>query len=138
MDALPEQSLALLVGLCTSAPAGPLSSYLATLQRKPPKTVLDDAVNGLASRIAALWGKQQTEVFTNHRPMYALNEYNFFVPCHADSGGCCSPDGNRELATSASFRQRNGQQLPNGELQTANSFKALIAKLGKRRTLWIR
>lgn len=30
---LPEQSLGLLLGLCTSAPAGPLTSYLTTINR---------------------------------------------------------------------------------------------------------
>jgi len=33
---LPEHSLALLLGLCTSAPAGPMTSYIATLKRNLP------------------------------------------------------------------------------------------------------
>lgn len=74
---LPEQSLALLLGLCTSAPAGPLSSYLATIQRNLPKNILGDAVNKLAEGVSAIWGKQGTEVFTNHHPLHASNEYNF-------------------------------------------------------------
>lgn len=77
VKALPEQSLALLLGLCTSAPAGPLSSYLATIQRNLPKNILGDAVNKLAEGVAAMWGKQGTEVFTNHHPLHASNEYNF-------------------------------------------------------------
>lgn len=77
VKALPEQSLALLLGLCTSAPAGPLSSYLSTIQRNLPKNMLGDAVNKLAEGVAAMWGKQGTEVFTNHHPLHASNEYNF-------------------------------------------------------------
>lgn len=77
VKALPEQSLALLLGLCTSAPAGPLSSYLATIQRNLPKNFLGDAMNKLAEGVAAMWGKQGTEVFTNHHPLHASNEYNF-------------------------------------------------------------
>lgn len=101
--ALPEQSLALLLGLCTSAPAGPLSSYLATIQGNLPKNILGDAVNKLAEGVAAMWGKQGTEVFTNHHPLHASNEYNFLyhftdVPegvisnhCHQASTACwCS------------------------------------------------
>lgn len=74
---LPEQSLALLLGLCTSAPAGPLSSYLATVQRNLPKNFLGDAINNLASGVTAMWGKQDTAVFTNHHPLHASNEHNF-------------------------------------------------------------
>ena len=53
---LPEQSLALLLGLCTSAPAGPLTSYLSTIERNLPKNFIGNQINNLASSISKLWG----------------------------------------------------------------------------------
>lgn len=90
---LPEQSLALLLGLCTSAPAGPLSSYLATIQRNLPKNFIGDAVSALASGVAAMWGKQQTEVFTNHHPLHASNEHNFLFHITPTPEGTPRPPG---------------------------------------------
>jgi cytosolic phospholipase A2 len=74
---LPEQSLALLLGLCTSAPAGPLSSYLSTIQRNLPHGFIGNAVNTIASGVSKLWGKHGTEVFENHHPLHASIEHNF-------------------------------------------------------------
>jgi cytosolic phospholipase A2 len=54
---LPEQSLALLLGLCTSAPAGPLTSYLSTIERNLPKNFIGNQINNLASSISKLWGE---------------------------------------------------------------------------------
>lgn len=93
VEGLPEQSLALLLGLCTSAPAGPLSSYLSTIQRNLPKNFIGDAVNKLASGVAAMWGKQQTEVFTNHHPLHASNEYNFLFHFTPAPKGTPRPPG---------------------------------------------
>ncbi|KAJ0124814.1 hypothetical protein J7T55_006155 [Diaporthe amygdali] len=90
---LPEQSLALLLGLCTSAPAGPLSSYLATVQRNLPKNFLGDAINNLASGVAAIWGKQDTAVFTNHHPLHASNEHNFLYHLTPTPPGLPRPAG---------------------------------------------
>ncbi len=68
----------MLLGLCTSAPAGPLSSYLATIQRSLPTGIVGDTVEAVSSEIASrLWGKQGTAVFTNHHPLHASNEHNF-------------------------------------------------------------
>lgn len=74
---LPEQSLALLLGLCTSAPAGPLTSYLATINRNLPKGFIGDKVHSLAGMVAKSWGKQGTEEFQQHHPLHACNEHNF-------------------------------------------------------------
>lgn len=90
---LPEQSLALLLGLCTSAPAGPLSSYLATVQRNLPQNFLGDAINNLASGVAAMWGKQDTAVFTNHHPLHASNEHNFLYHLTPTPQGSPRPPG---------------------------------------------
>ena len=74
---LPEQSLALLLGLCTSAPAGPLTSYLATIDRKLPPNFIGNTVHELAFKVSRLWGKEGTEKFEQHHPLYACNEHNF-------------------------------------------------------------
>lgn len=93
VEALPEQSLALLLGLCTSAPAGPLSSYLSTIQRNLPRNVVGEVVNSLASGVANLWGKQGTEVFTNHHPLHASNEHNFLYHVTPTPEGTPRPPG---------------------------------------------
>ena len=74
---LPEQSLALLLGLCTSAPAGPLTSYLATICRSLPPGFLGNSIHSLGHGMAKLWGKRGTEQFQNHHPLHACNEHNF-------------------------------------------------------------
>ncbi len=130
---LPEQSLSLLIGLCVSAPAGPLSSYLATIQRNLPTGFIGDGINGIASGIAKLWGKHETEVFENHHPLHASNEWNplfHYTPTpqgtprppgienspriHLIDGGMVSaePGGVRDEASLT----KTGQQLPNCEI----------------------
>ena len=74
---LPEQSLALLLGLCTSAPAGPLTSYIATISRSLPPGFLGNSIHSMAHGITKLWGKQGTEKFQNHHPLQACNEHNY-------------------------------------------------------------
>lgn len=84
---LPEQSLALLLGLCTSAPAGPLTSYLSTISRNLPANFLGHSISHLATRVATFWGKQGTEEFQEHHPLHACNEHNFlyhFTPVPAE------------------------------------------------------
>ncbi|KAH8888730.1 FabD/lysophospholipase-like protein [Thozetella sp. PMI_491] len=90
---LPEQSLALLIGLCVSAPAGPLSSYLATIQRNLPAGFIADTVNGIASGISKLWGKHETAVFENHHPLHASNEWNFLYHYTPTPKGTPRPPG---------------------------------------------
>lgn len=74
---LPEQSLALLLGLCTSAPAGPLTSYIATISRNLPSGFLGSSIHSMARGITKFWGKQGTAEFENHHPLHACNEHNF-------------------------------------------------------------
>ncbi|KAE8447000.1 hypothetical protein EG329_011482 [Mollisiaceae sp. DMI_Dod_QoI] len=74
---LPEQSLSLLLGLATGAPAGPLESYLATIKRALPQNFIGNSVQELASKVSSLWGKKGTDEFTNHHPLHASNEHNF-------------------------------------------------------------
>jgi cytosolic phospholipase A2 len=93
VSGLPEQSLALLLGLCTSAPAGPLSSYLSTIQRNLPHGFLGNAINGLASGVAKIWGKHETAVFENHHPLHASNEHNFMFHYTPTPKGTPRPPG---------------------------------------------
>lgn len=74
---LPEQSLSLLLGLATGAPAGPLSSYISTIKRQLPPGFIGNAIEDVASKIADFWGRQGTEIFQNHHPLHASNEHNF-------------------------------------------------------------
>ncbi|KAK8031693.1 cytosolic phospholipase A2 [Apiospora arundinis] len=93
---LPEQSLALLLGLCTSAPAGPLSSYLSTIQRNLPSGLVGDAIKRLSSGVAKMWGKHETSVFENHHPLHASNEHNFLyhlTPAGPNAGATPRPPG---------------------------------------------
>jgi phospholipase A2 len=86
LQCLPEQSLSLLLGLATSAPAGPLSSYLGTIGRNLPQNVFGDAVNFLAKGITREWGPQGTERFEDHHPIHAANEPNPFFHALAEEG----------------------------------------------------
>ncbi|KKA18312.1 Cytosolic phospholipase A2 [Rasamsonia emersonii CBS 393.64] len=90
---LPEQSLALLLGLCTSAPAGPLNSYLATIKRNLPPGSIGNVVHDLAHKITHLWGKQRTEEFQQHHPLHACNEHNFMFHLTPVARGQARPPG---------------------------------------------
>ena len=91
---LPEQSLALLLGLCTSAPAGPLTSYIATISRNLPPGFLGNSVHSLAHRVTKFWGKQGTAEFENHHPLHACNEHNYMYHyTHIEEGGKGRPPG---------------------------------------------
>lgn len=86
---LPEQSLALLLGLAVSAPAGPLTSYLATISRNLPSGFLGNSIHKMAHGVAKLWGKQGTEEFSNHHPLHACNEHNYmfhYSPLNKEKG----------------------------------------------------
>ncbi|KAH8894740.1 putative cytosolic phospholipase A2 [Thozetella sp. PMI_491] len=74
---LPEHSLALLLGLCTSAPAGSMSSYIAVIKRNLPGNFFGRQIHDLALLISRLWGKHSTAVFEGHHPLHACNEHNF-------------------------------------------------------------
>ncbi|CAK4032257.1 cytosolic phospholipase A2 beta-like [Lecanosticta acicola] len=74
---LPEQSLALLLGLATSAPAGPLTSYISTISRNLPSGFLGNSIRKMAHAVTKFWGKEGTEEFQNHHPLHACNEHNF-------------------------------------------------------------
>ncbi|RMZ89491.1 hypothetical protein DV736_g3264, partial [Chaetothyriales sp. CBS 134916] len=81
---LPEQSLALLLGLCTSAPAGPLTSYLATIKRNLPVGFIGNSITDLSRGVAKFWGKQSTEEFQQHHPLHACNEHNYLFHLNYD------------------------------------------------------
>ena len=75
---LPEQSLALLLGLCVSAPAGPLTSYIATIRRSLPAGFLGNSIQDVCRGMAGrLWGQQGKEEFESRHPLHACNEHNY-------------------------------------------------------------
>lgn len=74
---IPEQSLAILLGLCTSAPAGPLTSYLATIKRSLPPGIIGNSIQDISKGIARMWGEKGVEQFQGHHPLHAVNEHNF-------------------------------------------------------------
>ncbi|KAF8851062.1 putative cytosolic phospholipase A2 [Acephala macrosclerotiorum] len=90
---LPEQSLSLLLGLATGAPAGPLESYLATIKRALPQNFIGESVKGVASKVSKMWGKKGTEEFTNHHPLHASNEHNFLYHYSKLEPGQVRPPG---------------------------------------------
>ena len=90
---LPEQSLALLLGLCTSAPAGPLTSYLATIKRNLPTGFIGEQIHRLANSVAKFWGKQGTEEFQQHHSLHACNEHNFLFHYTPVKEGEARPKG---------------------------------------------
>lgn len=90
---LPEQSLALLLGLATSAPAGPLTSYISTISRNLPTGFLGNSIHSMAGKISKLWGKQGTEEFQQHHPLHACNEHNFMYHYTPKQEGQPRPPG---------------------------------------------
>lgn len=90
---LPEQSLALLLGLCTSAPAGPLTSYLATIARNLPSGFIGNRIHDIASKVSKMWGKQGTEEFQDHHPLHACNEHNYMFHLSPAEPGKGRPPG---------------------------------------------
>ncbi|KAH7148217.1 putative cytosolic phospholipase A2 [Dactylonectria macrodidyma] len=73
---VPEQSMALLLGLATSAPAAPLTSYLATIDRNL-SGFFGTSIRKIAHGVSKMWGKEGTEEFENHHPLHACEEHNF-------------------------------------------------------------
>ncbi|KAF4631538.1 hypothetical protein G7Y89_g6600 [Cudoniella acicularis] len=90
---LPEQSLSLLLGLATGAPAGPLSSYISTIKRQLPPGFIGDSISEIASQVSSYWGKQGTEEFENHHPLHASNEHNFVFHLSKPPPGKSYPPG---------------------------------------------
>ena len=90
---LPEQSLALLFGLCTSAPAGPLTSYPVTVKRNLPPGFIGNSVHKMAVGVSKIWGKQGTEEFQQHHPLHACNEHNFMYRLSHVEPGQSRPPG---------------------------------------------
>ncbi|KAI9149070.1 Cytosolic phospholipase A2 delta [Paramyrothecium foliicola] len=90
---LPEQSLALLLGLATSAPAAPLASYLSTISRNLPTGFVGKAVRGAAHAITKCWGKDGTNEFHSHHPLHACHEHNFMYQYTPVQAGEKRPPG---------------------------------------------
>ncbi|CBQ70198.1 conserved hypothetical protein [Sporisorium reilianum SRZ2] len=71
----PELSLSLILGLCTSAPAAPLSAYLGTLYRNLPHGAFGDKLRSWADGWSAAHAHQKQRL-ENHHPVHAQNEPN--------------------------------------------------------------
>lgn len=78
---LPERSLSLILGLCTSAPAGPLAAWLATLYRNLPKGFLGTRIKHAADDWVEKHPKE-AERLQSHHPIHGQNEPNPFF--HAE------------------------------------------------------
>ncbi|CAH0021212.1 unnamed protein product [Clonostachys rhizophaga] len=74
---LPEQSLALILGLATSAPAAHLASYLSTINRNLSYGLFGTSIREIARTIRWWWGERGTEQFENHHPLHACEEHNY-------------------------------------------------------------
>ncbi|CAO1618095.1 unnamed protein product [Parajaminaea phylloscopi] len=76
-ERLPERSLSLLLGMCTSAPAGPLAAWLQTLYRNLPTGRLGSKVRrGCDEWVDA--HPQEAQRLQSHHPVHAINEANPF------------------------------------------------------------
>ncbi|TAQ88203.1 hypothetical protein B7494_g3473 [Chlorociboria aeruginascens] len=75
------------------APAGPLSSYIATIKRQLPPGFIGNSIQDLASNVTHFWGKQGTEEFENHHPLHASNEHNFMFHLSKLAPGQTYPPG---------------------------------------------
>ena len=74
---IPERSLSLLLGVCTSAPAGPLSAWIDTLARNLPQNSFGKTIKQWGTD----WVKRNpksAEELVNHHPIHAVNEPNPF------------------------------------------------------------
>lgn len=78
---LPERSLSLILGICTSAPAGPLAAWLATLYRNLPKGFLGTKIKNAADEWVEKHPKE-AERLQSHHPIHSQNEPNPFF--HAE------------------------------------------------------
>lgn len=74
---LPERSLSLLLGLATSAPAGPLAAWLATIYRNLPTGFFGSHVRSAADHWVEGHPKE-AERIQSHHPVHAMNEANPF------------------------------------------------------------
>lgn len=78
---LPERSLSLVLGICTSAPAGPLSAWLGTIYRNLPKNFLGNEIKEKADSWVEAHPRE-AERLQAHHPVHAINEPNPFF--HAE------------------------------------------------------
>ncbi|KAK0547455.1 hypothetical protein OC845_004087 [Tilletia horrida] len=76
---LPERHLSNLLGIATSAPAGPLSAWLDTLSRNLPQNAFGNAEQ--IEKWSGSWAKKNpkgAEKLRSHHPIHAVNEPNPF------------------------------------------------------------
>ncbi|KAE8214439.1 hypothetical protein CF327_g2153 [Tilletia walkeri] len=82
---LPERHLSLLLGIATSAPAGPLSAWLDTLARNLPQNAFGNQIQKWSDS----WAKKNpkgVERLRSHHPVHAVNEPNPFFGAEKEIG----------------------------------------------------
>ncbi|KAK0532205.1 hypothetical protein OC834_002692 [Tilletia horrida] len=82
---LPERHLSLLLGIATSAPAGPLSAWLDTLARNLPQNAFGNTIQKWSDS----WAKKnpkEAERLRGHHPVHAVNEPNPFFGAEKEIG----------------------------------------------------
>lgn len=82
---LPERSISLLLGICTSAPAGPLAAWLATIYRNLPTGIFGSKIKSMADEWVAEH-PDAAERLQSHHPVHAINEANPFYKCDEQPG----------------------------------------------------
>lgn len=82
---MPERSLSLVLGICTSAPAGPLAAWLATLYRNLPKGAFGSRIRHAADHWVEEHPKE-AERIQSHHPVHAMNEANPFFGAETRDG----------------------------------------------------
>ncbi|KIW01190.1 uncharacterized protein PV09_07239 [Verruconis gallopava] len=95
---LPEQSLALLLGLCTSAPAAHLKSYVDVIERNLSSGFFGNLIRAIARRVTTFWGEQGMRIFQMHHPIHACNEHNFLFRLNANDKSKSETDADLSIA----------------------------------------
>ncbi|PWN45551.1 FabD/lysophospholipase-like protein [Ceraceosorus guamensis] len=81
----PERSISLLLGLATSAPAGPLAAWLGTIYRNLPKGAIGNKIRQEADEWVEK-NPEKAERLQSHHPVHAQNEANPFFGADVQEG----------------------------------------------------
>ncbi|CEH19394.1 Lysophospholipase [Ceraceosorus bombacis] len=81
----PERSISLLLGLATSAPAGPLAAWLGTIYRNLPKGAIGNKIRQEADEWVEK-NPEKAERLQSHHPVHAQNEANPFFGAEVQEG----------------------------------------------------
>ncbi|KAM0751014.1 FabD/lysophospholipase-like protein [Meredithblackwellia eburnea MCA 4105] len=79
-----EHSLGLIMGICTAAPAAPLSSFLGTIWRNLPQNIIGSTFRNITKSIAKHLGDHRMDIIDGINPVHAGNEPNPFFGAERD------------------------------------------------------